>query len=215
MSNYYLEHYGVAGMRWGRRRASLGAPVVELGSDEYRDAGSSGSRRSSSRRDSSRRNTDSSNSSNNGNNSSSSNRNNNANNSSSTNTRNNSNNRTTNETTNNANDNSNKFDVKGAKTSLKEGKKLADAGVKYLENDRTKETARNLKSEAKNMTDDDLRQVISRLSMEEKYVAAMTKEGAGKSKTDLQKTLELVGTAVSYADTALDVYDKIQSIRGR
>lgn len=195
MSNDYLQHYGVPGMKWGRRRVnSLGPPVIEIGPDGYRDAGSSNSNRSnnstgsnSNKRYSSNSNTGSAKSKGN----------------SST------------QTNSSPTSNPKPFDVKGAQSGLKEGKKLADAGVKKLEADRQKETKKDLKSEARNMTDEDLRKVINRLSMEEKYVQAMEKEGYGKSKTDLQKTLELVGTAVSYADTALEVYDKIQKIRGR
>jgi len=203
VSYNFLEHYGVVGMKWGRRRGnSLGPPVIELGPNEYRDRSnsSSGGGSSSSRSNSSRPNSSSSRGGS----------------SSTGNTR-----RTTNDNTNNTSGSngttsaSKKLDVKGTQAGLKEGKKLADAGVKKLEADRQKETKKDLKSEARNMTDEDLRKVINRLSMEEKYVAAMEKEGYGKSKTDLQKTLELVGTAVTYADTALEVYDKIQKIRGR
>jgi len=193
VSYNFLEHYGVVGMKWGRRRGnSLGPPVIELGPGEYRDRTGSGSSNRS------------------GSSSTSSNR--------STGSKSNSKKPSSNDTNNNTNSTTSqpkKLDIKGAQAGLKESKKLADAGAKYLDDDRKKQNARDLKSEARNMSDDDLKKVINRLSMEERYVSAMEKEGVGKSKTDLQKTLELVGTAVTYADTALEVYDKIQKIRGR
>lgn len=198
MNINYLEHYGVPGMKWGRRKNRLlGSPVIELGPNEYRykSNSSSGSkygkagdsRSNSSRPSSSKTNSKTKNNNNNPNNTNSG----------------------------SSGTTSNKLDIKSAQTGLKESKKIVDAGVKYLDNDRKKQTVKDLKKEAKNMTDDELRTVINRLNMEERYVSAMEREGVGRSKTDLQKTLELVGTAVTYADTALEIYDKIQKIRGR
>ena len=202
MNINYLEHYGVPGMKWGRRKDKLlGSPVIELGPNEYRyksnsSSGSKYGKAGDSRSNSSRSNSSRPSSS-----------------------------KTNSKTTNNKNPNntnsgssgttSNKLDIKSAQTGLKESKKIVDASVKYLDNDRKKQTVKDLKQEAKNMTDDELRTVINRLNMEERYVSAMEREGVGRSKTDLQKTLELVGTAVTYADTALEIYDKIQKIRGR
>lgn len=195
MSNYFLEHYGVAGMKWGRRRTpSLGAPVIELGPNEYRDSSrttGNGRTNTSNSNGSTRSNT----------------------NSNTRTTGNNTNSNTQNSSTNN--NNKDKFNIKGVQDGLKDGKKLTEAGTKYLENDRKKRNVNQLKSEAKNMSDDDLKTIINRLSMEDKYVSVMEKQGVAESKTNLQTTLETIGTVVSYADTALSVYKTIEEMRRR
>lgn len=211
MSNYFLEHYGVAGMKWGRRRvSSLGPPVIELGPDSYREtngSSSSGNRSTGYRA----KPNSSSNSSSGGSNKSSSDK---------FNRRTYDNAESTKPKPKQPNDDNttsptNKLSTNDVQTGLKSGKQITDAGVKMLEADRKKRNAKQLKNEAKEMTDDDLKQVISRLSMEEKYVSVMEKQGFGESKTSLQKTLETVGDVVSYADTALSIYKTIENMRGR
>lgn len=110
---------------------------------------------------------------------------------------------------------SKKLDLKSTQEGLKDGKKLIDAGAKYLDDDRKKQSLKDLKSQAKTMSDDELRNVINRLSMEERYVSVMEKEGAVRAKTDFQKTLEIVGSVAAYADTAISIYDRIQQVRSK
>ena len=191
MSNYFLEHYGVVGMRWGKRSARrMSPPVIELGPHEYRDAGGTNSKKASSNTGS-----------NHGSKTNSS--------------KPSSVNDTKSHTNSDKKTESKKLDLKSTQDGLKDGKKLVDAGAKYLDDDRKKQSIKQLKADAKTMTDDELRTVINRLSMEERYVNVMKKEGALRGKTDLQKTLEIVGSVAAYADTAISVYDRIQQARGR
>ena len=209
MSSYFLEHYGVVGMKWGKRKAGSqllieGPSVTGKGSGgggynsnnfkssqkqqkpkdaQYKSSGSGGgSTKSSSSKDKKgyKDNPSDPNKPNPG---------------------------TTKE--------SSRFDPSGTRTGIKDGKSIVDAGVNMLEKERKKQTVKTLKEEAKSMSDDDLKKVINRISMEEKYTTLMEKQGYAQSKTDLQKTLEMVGEVAGYADTALSIYEKIQGIRGR
>lgn len=181
-SNYFLEHYGVVGMKWGKHRTRGGMVINNRRPDDRRDRNESNYKKS---------NND------------------------------NGNTNSTNNSKNNSNSNSGKqpehknLDLKSTQDGLKEGKKIVDAGAKYLDNDRKKQSLKDLKAEARNMSDDDLKTVINRLSMEERYVSAMEKEGVVRAKTDLQKTLEIVGSVAAYADTAISVYDTIQRVRSK
>lgn len=202
MSNYFLEHYGVAGMRWGKRNTRrIGQPVIELGPGEYRDSSGTNSKKTSSKKSSSNSNSSKTSSSS----------------SKTSSNKNNSNNN--NDSKPNTNPvktpESKKLDLKSTQEGIKDSKKLVDAGAKYLDDDRKKQSIKDLKADAKTMSDDELRTVINRLSMEERYISVMEKEGAVRAKTDLQKTLEIVGNIAAYADTAISVYDRIQDVRAR
>lgn len=228
MSNYFLEHYGVVGMRWGkrsRRTLAIDGPSIQgtgksgggFKSDnirnkpidvDYKHAGSSKSSTSGS--SSSRANRSNNNSD------YTKNRKETTNDSSSTKTKKAKTYDYEYESTKTSNNTeTNPFDPKTAKDGITGGKKLLDAGVKQMDAERKKRTEKQLKADATKMTDDELKAVINRLSMEDRYVSVMEKQGMVESKSDLQKTLEVVGQVAAYADTALSVYAAIDQVRNR
>lgn len=105
------------------------------------------------------------------------------------------------------------FDIKGTQTGLKSGKKIAEAGANMLAKERKDRNTKSLKAEAKEMTNDELKAVINRLATEQRYVELMGKEGVREAKSNLETTLETLTTVATIADTALGVYGAIQDVR--
>lgn len=207
MHGNYLEHYGVPGMRWGVRRSS---PTLRLtgpssGSKSSTSQGPTGGRSSSSKKKKGPKIVDvdytevggsggkkaktkkQTSSGQNGNNNTQSNQ------TSKTETK--------------------SFDVNGAKNGLRTGKQIADAGAQSLAKDRKKNALTRVKNEAKEMSDADLRKMVDRMSLEDRYVSIHEKRGVTDAKSNLEKTLEVAGQVATHAETALSIYNTIQEIR--
>lgn len=220
MHDKYLEHYGVPGMRWGRRRSSsqlrIGGPTTSgssntngSNSNQSNTGGQSGSSNGNRSRNRSRPYVNATWREVNDDGSTSSNRNTR---SESTSSRQSTNRNTRTESTTT---NSNKFDPSSAKAGIKSGKQIAEAGSKMLAKDREKRYEKDIKKEMSGMTNEEMQVVIKRLSTEQRYMEVMKKQGVKEAKSNLEATLDTIGKVAGYADTALDVYGAIQGLRGR
>lgn len=173
MHDQYLEHYGVPGMKWGRRKSTSNLRVVESTRNINGNSKNTTSSKKPSRQP-----------------------------------------KPLNKTIQTKND------IDNSKRAMEDSKRIIDDSVAKMENTRKLKTKYQLQEQASQMSDKELKDVINRLSMEQRYSDVMTKQGYGASKSNLQKTLEtvgntaaVVGTTAGYVSSALTIYLTIQSIR--
>lgn len=77
-----------------------------------------------------------------------------------------------------------------------------------------KEQSDRIKMELANMSDDELRQIVNRLNMEERYTQVMNSryQQVGKSKTE--KLLDGIGTALTIGTSAVSLAIAIKNLKG-
>ena len=77
-----------------------------------------------------------------------------------------------------------------------------------------KEHSDKIKMDLANMSDDELRQIVNRLNMEERYTQVMNSryQQLGKSKTE--KILDGIGTALSIGTSAVSLAVAIKKLQG-
>lgn len=143
MSDQFLEHYGVIGMKWGKRKARY----------------------------------------------------------------------TTTKSNNSQPQNKKPFDTTSAKNNLNAGRKLANDGAKKLSDKRKAQHNSTLKKEAKKMSDAELRRIADRIALEQRYVNMMKQDGIKDAKSNLEKTLDVIGTITTTAVSAITVYEAIQKLK--
>ena len=107
--------------------------------------------------------------------------------------------------------------VKGMKWGVRKevvstiGKTSKETAGKFGNNYMLRKSRKAL-SEAKTMSDEELKKVASRLELENRYVNARTAQ-AGKSKID--RILSSIGTLSAVAVSAMTIYDKYNKITGK
>lgn len=211
MHDKYLEHYGIPGMKWGRRTASsqilIGGPTsggTNNSNGSYKqsssggkqtNSGSNGKKKSKPYVDAKWRDVtdDGPSTKKPGSNKQSTGP------------------KPNTETTTNKK----QFDPNIAKDGVKTSKQIAETGSKMLSKNREKLYESQLKKEMTNLTNEEMQTVIKRLSTEQRYMEVMKKEGVNVAKSNLETTLDTIGTVAGYAETALNVYGAIQGVRGR
>ena len=187
-NNNYLEHYGVPGMKWGRRRGT-----IQLSGPTTHSPRLSGPTTSGSTGGSGPKNTGSKSNKTNSNSQSNTN-------------------------AGNKQKTNSKIDTKGLNDTKKmmdevskfENKKQAKQQAKLVQ-----ENKKNAFNDMSKMSDKELQQRVNRLNMEDRYVSLTEKRNVNQGKSNLQKTLDTAGTVLAYAGTALAIYNQIQDIRGR
>lgn len=99
--------------------------------------------------------------------------------------------------------------VKAAGTIVNETKNINNAASKKAQ----KKAQKQKLSEAKTMSDQELRERVNRLNMEQQYVRMSTEQiNAGRS--NVSSVLNNVGTAINVASSALAIAVAIQKLKG-
>lgn len=117
-----------------------------------------------------------------------------------------------------AKENKKGMDVDKVSTDLNTAKKMYDkVAPAIIEKEKAKvkkEHSDKIKMDLANMSDDELRQIVNRLNMEERYTQIMNSryQQVGKSKTE--KILDGVGTALSIGTSAVSLAIAIKKLQG-
>lgn len=109
--------------------------------------------------------------------------------------------------------------VAKATSNVKKGAKdVKDATDKVQNkmNDKAKaENKSKIKRDLSNMSDAELRDIVNRLNMEERYTQVMESRYAPSGKSNVEKILSYAGTIAAGTVTAIELYQKINELRGK
>lgn len=104
--------------------------------------------------------------------------------------------------------------------SLRDNKKQVDAvkkGIEGVQNKRNeqakKANAGKIKNDLENMSDDELRAIVNRLNMEERYSQVMQSRYVNDGRTKTDKMLDYGGKALVVASTALSIAIKMKELQ--
>ena len=104
--------------------------------------------------------------------------------------------------------------------SLRDNKKQVDAvkkGIEGVQNKRNeqakKANAGKIKNDLENMSDDELRAIVNRLNMEERYSQVMQSRYVNDGRTKTDKILDYGGKALVVASTALSIAIKMKELQ--
>ena len=96
---------------------------------------------------------------------------------------------------------------------LKDIQKQVNQGKKTKAKDEEKRTKKKIKDDLSQMSDKELRDIVNRLNMEERYMQVMKSRDVqvGKSKAD--KILDYAGTALTIGSSALSIMIAIKELQ--
>ena len=104
--------------------------------------------------------------------------------------------------------------------SIRDNKKQVDAvkkGIEGVQNKRNeqakKANAGKIKNDLENMSDDELRAIVNRLNMEERYSQVMQSRYVNDGRTKTDKILDNGGKALVVASTALSIAIKMKELQ--
>ena len=105
-------------------------------------------------------------------------------------------------------------DFKDAKKKVDKGKDVVDGAVKAKKKAAEKEHEKKIKKDLSEMSDQELRDIVNRLNMEERYTQVMKSRGVEQGKSRVDKILEYAGTALTIGSSALSIAIAIKELRG-
>lgn len=110
-------------------------------------------------------------------------------------------------------------DVSKSVNNVKRGAgNVKKATNKTLEVINAKDKAANkerIKNDISKMSDDELRAIVNRLNMEERYTQVMESRYAPSGKSKVEKILSYAGTAAAATVSAIELYQKIKEMRNK
>ena len=105
-------------------------------------------------------------------------------------------------------------DFKDAKKKVDKGKDVVDGAVKAKKKAAEKEHEKKIKKDLSEMSDQELRDIVNRLNMEERYTQVMKSRGVEQGKSRVDKILEYAGTALTIGSSALSIAIAIKELKG-
>ena len=105
-------------------------------------------------------------------------------------------------------------DFKDAKKKIDKGKEVVDGATKAKEKAVEKQHEQKIKKDLSEMSDQELRDIVNRLNMEERYTQVMKSRGLEQGKSRVDKILEYAGTALTIGSSALSIAIAIKELKG-
>lgn len=100
-------------------------------------------------------------------------------------------------------------DIEGTEKRIRAVKNLVDAASKGIPKDKKKKSVSSAKVSAKNLTDEELRKIVSRMNLERQYnTLTTTQVDTGHQK--VAKVLETAGTALAITTSALALMKELR-----
>lgn len=104
-------------------------------------------------------------------------------------------------------------DYKNAQKKVDKGKAMVDGVKKTRVKAAEKQHEKKIKDDLSKMSDQELRDIVNRLNMEERYTQVMKSRGVDAGKNRVDKILEYAGTALTIGSSALSIMIAIKELQ--
>lgn len=104
-------------------------------------------------------------------------------------------------------------DLKEAQKKVDKGKAMVDGVKKTRVKSAEKQHEKKIKDDLSKMSDQELRDIVNRLNMEERYTQVMKSRGVEAGKNRVDKILEYAGTALTIGSSALSIMIAIKELQ--
>lgn len=104
-------------------------------------------------------------------------------------------------------------DYKSAQKKVEKGKVMVDGVKKTRVKAAEKQHEKKIKDDLSKMSDQELRDIVNRLNMEERYTQVMKSRGVEAGKNRVDKILEYAGTALTIGSSALSIMIAIKELQ--
>ena len=104
-------------------------------------------------------------------------------------------------------------DLKETQKKVEKGKAMVDGVKKTRTKAAEKQHEKKIKSDLSQMSDKELRDIVNRLNMEERYTQVMKSRGVETGKNRADKILEYAGTALTIGSSALSIMIAIKELQ--
>lgn len=104
-------------------------------------------------------------------------------------------------------------DLKEAQKKVDKGKAMVDGVKKTRVKAAEKQHEKKIKDDLSKMSDAELRYIVNRLNMEERYTQVMKSRGVEAGKNRVDKILEYAGTALTIGSSALSIMIAIKELQ--
>ena len=103
--------------------------------------------------------------------------------------------------------------LKDIQKQVNQGKNVVDGVKKTKTKAAEKQHEKKIKSDLSQMSDKELRDIVNRLNMEERYTQVMKSRGVETGKSRADKILEYAGTALTIGSSALSIMIAIKELQ--
>ena len=103
--------------------------------------------------------------------------------------------------------------LKDIQKQVNQGKNVVDGVKKTRTKAAEKQHEKKIKSDLSQMSDKELRDIVNRLNMEERYTQVMKSRGVETGKSRADKILEYAGTALTIGSSALSIMIAIKELQ--
>ena len=103
--------------------------------------------------------------------------------------------------------------LKDIQKQVNQGKNVVDGVKKTRTKAAEKQHEKKIKSDLSQMSDKELRDIVNRLNMEERYTQVMKSRGVETGKNRADKILEYAGTALTIGSSALSIMIAIKELQ--
>lgn len=104
-------------------------------------------------------------------------------------------------------------DIKNIQKRVDQGKNVVDGVKKSRVKAAEKQTEKKIKDDLTKMSDQELRNIVNRLNMEERYTQVMKARGVENGKSKVDKILDYAGTALTIGGSALSILVAIKELQ--
>ena len=104
-------------------------------------------------------------------------------------------------------------DIRNVKKQVDNGKNVVDCVKRSKAKAAEKQTEKKIKNDLSQMSDQELRDIVNRLNMEERYMQVMKTRDVQVGKSKVDKILDYAGTALTIGSSALSIMIAIKELQ--